>query len=269
MKKDADGKIVPDLAESYTVSPDGLTYTFVLKDAKFQDGQKITSDDVLFTIKAAIDPILKSPERIKWSGIAVQAVNEKTVSFTLKHAYAPFLQNAVLGILPKHLWSKISYENWAYSDLNTKKAIGAGGYQIKTISQNSSGIPDSYQLKSVSINKDATPRIRLITIHFYPSEAALVDAFKSGSIDTAGGIDPKNAALLAKNGAHVLQSKLPRVFGLFFNQSQAKIFTDSRVRQAIDLAIHKDRIVADVLKGYGSGCRPPRRARAVGRARAI
>lgn len=252
MKKDQTGAIIPDLAESYTVSDDGLVYTFKLKDASWDDGEKITSDDVLFTIKSALDPILKSPERVKWSGVLVQAPDANTVTFTLKHAYAPFLENAVLGIIPKHVWSKIPYENWSYSDFNTKNAVGNGYYKMGSISQSSNGIPNYYTLKNAHL-KDTTPAlIDSITIHFFANEETLIAAYKNGTIDTMGGIDPENAKKLEKTGAHILQASLPRVFGLFFNQSQAKIFTDSKVRQAITLAINTDEIVKNVLFGYGT-----------------
>ena len=66
-----------------------------------------------------------------------------------------------------------------------------------------------------------------------------------------GGIDPKDAVTLAKQGAIVMTTPLPRIFGLFFNQSQQKIFADAKVRQAISIAINKDAIVNDVLYGYG------------------
>jgi peptide/nickel transport system substrate-binding protein len=53
-KKDSRGEIVPDLAENYTISPDGLTYTFTLhSDAVFHDGTPVTTDDVLYTITEA------------------------------------------------------------------------------------------------------------------------------------------------------------------------------------------------------------------------
>ncbi len=252
MKKDLNGEIVPDLAESYTVSNDGLVYTFKIKEATWHDGEKITADDVLFTIKSALDPMLKSPERVKWSGILVQSPDANTVTFTLKHAYAPFLENAVLGILPKHVWGKIPYENWAYSDFNTKNVVGNGYYKISSISENSNGIPNYYTLKNAK-PKDTEPAlINSITIHFFANEEQLIAAYKQGSIDTMGGIDPENAQALEKTGANILQAPLPRVFGLFFNQSQAKIFTNAKVRQAITLAINSDAIVKNILFGYGT-----------------
>jgi len=68
-KYGTDGKIVPDLAESYEVSNDQLTYTVHLKkDVKWHDGEAFSSDDVLFTIQAVQDPAFKSPLRQNWAG---------------------------------------------------------------------------------------------------------------------------------------------------------------------------------------------------------
>ena len=252
MKKDSTGTLVPDIAESYTVSDDGLTYTFKLGKANFQDGTPVTADDVLFTIQSAHDPLLKSVERVKWEGVQAKAIDATTISFTLKESYAPFLQNTALGILPKHIWSKIPYENWSYSDRNTKTVIGDGFYKVTTISQNASGIPDSYQLTLVRPKSGPYPKIDSIKLSFYANESELVNAYENGDIDTLGGIDPENAEKLRARGATILSTPLPRVFGLFFNQSQAKIFTDSAVRKAISLAINKDSIVTQVLKKYGT-----------------
>ena len=252
MKKDATGALVPDIAKSYVVSDDGLTYTFTLGKSVFQDGTPVTADDVFFTIQSAHDPLLKSAERVKWEGVQAKVVDPQTISFTLKDSYAPFLENTILGILPKHIWSKIPYENWSYSDHNTKTAIGNGFYKIATISQNTSGIPDSYTLSLVKPKEGVSPKIDAIKLSFYANENDLVSAYENGDIDTLGGIDPDDAQKLHARGATILSTPLPRVFGLFFNQSQAKIFTDSAVRKAISLAINKDTIVTEVLKQYGT-----------------
>ncbi len=124
MKENADGTLVPDFAASYEISKDNLTYTFTLKDAKFHDGEPITSADVVYTVISAQDAQLKSPKRIEWQGVSVKTPDEKTVSFTLNAPYAPFLSSTTIGIIPKHIWSNIPYENWNYSDYNTKNIIG-------------------------------------------------------------------------------------------------------------------------------------------------
>ena len=251
IKENADGDLVPDLAESYTVSPDNLTYTFKLKKAYFQDGQILTADDVLFTIQSAVNPTLGSSERVSWEGVSVKVIDPQTITFTLKQPYAPFLENMTLGILPKHIWQNIAYDNWIYSTNNTTNVIGSGWYKISNISQTTSGIPEYYNLSLYTKVKDGAPLIDTIITKFYSSEKTLIEAYNSGDIDAMGGIDPKDANLLSKKDAVIMTTPLPRIFGLFFNQSQAKIFEDSKVRNAIRIAINKDTIVKDVLYGYG------------------
>jgi peptide/nickel transport system substrate-binding protein len=257
MKTDANGDLVPDLAKSYTVSPDGLTYTFILKGATFQDGTPLTSDDVLFTVTSAQNATLKSAERVAWLGVLAKAPDAQTVTFTLKQPFAPFLASTTLGIMPKHIWSTIPYENWSYSGYDGKDAIGNGLYKVRSVAQNSSGIPTYYELTAVKTSDGLSPRITTVRIHFYASEDTMIAAYKAGDIDTMGGIDPANAAALKMSGARIMTAELPRVFGLFFNQSQAKIFASVSVRKAVALAVNKDKVVDSVLYGYGTADTSP------------
>ena len=73
-KYDPDGKLVPDLAESFELSDDKLTYTMHLKkDVKWHDGEPFSADDVLFTIQVIQDPAFKSPLRQNWQGVGTEA----------------------------------------------------------------------------------------------------------------------------------------------------------------------------------------------------
>ena len=257
MRTDATGALVPDLATSYTVSPDGLTYTFTLGDAKFQDGTPVTSDDVVYTVTSAQDATLKSAECVAWQGVLASAPDAHTVTFTLKQPFAPFLASTTLGILPKHIWSTIPYANWAYSDYNTTKAIGEGSYKVSSVKTDSSGVPTYYDLTAVRAKGSDLPMIEDVRLHFYASEDALMTAYKTGAIDALGGIDPADADTLQKSGARVMTAELPRVFGLFFNPSQAPIFADPIVRKAVSMAIDRDEVVKTVLDGYGSPATSP------------
>ena len=121
MKKEPDGKIIPDLAENYEISPDELSYIFNIKEnAYFQDGIPVTADDVEFTVNHIKDPLLKSPKRVNWEGVTVQKINDKTIKFSLKQKYFPFLEIATLGIIPKHLWGELTTEQFNFSDFNTQ-----------------------------------------------------------------------------------------------------------------------------------------------------
>jgi peptide/nickel transport system substrate-binding protein len=77
-----DGSLTPVLAERYEIGDDGRTYTFTIREeAVFHDGVRVTAEDVLFTIEKAQDPLLKSPKRPNWEGVAVEALDERTVVF--------------------------------------------------------------------------------------------------------------------------------------------------------------------------------------------
>lgn len=244
-----EGDYTPDLAQSYTISDDGKTYTFILrKDATFHDKTPVTSEDIIFTILKAQDPALKSPLRANWDGVVVDAPDARTVVFTLKSPYAPFIKNLTLGILPKHLWQNVSDEEFSFSNLNTS-AIGTGPFRITGIARTPSGIPASYTLKPFSHYALGEPYLGQITVRFYQSEPALVNALQGGEIEAASELSPSSIAELSN--FNILRSPLNRVFGVFFNQNQSEVLRDVDVRNALNLAVDRDALVKQVLGGYG------------------
>ncbi|MEK7558301.1 MAG: ABC transporter substrate-binding protein [Patescibacteria group bacterium] len=251
MKKEPSGKLIPDLAENYEISPDGLSYLFNIKDdTYFQDGTPVTADDVEFTVARVKDPLLKSPKRVNWEGVLVQKVSDKTVKFVLKQKYFPFLEIATLGILPKHLWKELTPEQFNFSDFNTK-GVGSGPYEITAVQKNSSGIPNYYELRAFSKYALGKPFIDKIVFHFYSSEGELITAFDNGIVSNINSIEAKGASVLKESGYRIERAPLPRVFAVFFNQSQNQIFTDKAVKKALAKAVDKERIVNEVLYGYG------------------
>jgi peptide/nickel transport system substrate-binding protein len=251
VRRQSDGTYIPDLAESYTVSTDGLNYTFIIKsDAKFHDGVKVTSDDVIYTINKIKDVATKSPRRIGWDGITVEKVDDATIIFKLKQPYISFLDNMTIGILPMHIWNNVSASLFNISPYNIK-AIGSGPYKIKSVSKNNDGIPDKYVLRNFTDFTLGVPNISNITIKSYSNEKDLIQALIDGSVSQASGISPKNADLVKKNSI-INTASTPRIFGLFYNSTKNKIFADSNVIDAFNYALNKQEIVDQVLNGYGT-----------------
>lgn len=251
LKAVPEGGLRNDLAESYSISDDGLTYTFVLRDdIYFHDGKKVTTDDVEFTIQKAQDAFLKSPRRSNWDGVRVEKINEKTIQFTLKQAYSPFIQNTTLGILPKHIWKNVDNESFPFSTFNTTP-VGSGPYMIDSFTTSDSGLPAEYKLQSFKKYALGKPFVDTLVLKFYTNEKNLLDAFQNRDIESVNSISPQNVALLRKTGAKVLTPPLPRVFGVFFNQSQAPVLVNKEVRLALDSVLHKDQMIQEVLSGYG------------------
>ncbi|MES2203268.1 MAG: peptide ABC transporter substrate-binding protein [Patescibacteria group bacterium] len=244
------GDYVPDLASSYDISPDGKTYTFYLRpNATFHDGTAVTAADVVFTIQKTQDPGLQSPLRADWDGVDVAAVDEHTVRFTLKAAYAPFIENTTVGILPKHLWQGVSDEEFPFSELNTQP-VGTGPYKVASIAHSQGGIPSAYTFSAFPKYALGEPYLPTLTLHFYQSESALTSALQSGEVDAASGISPANLPPIA--GETIQTAPLNRVFGVFFNQNQSELLRNKDVRVALDSAIDRTDLVSSVLGGYGT-----------------
>lgn len=252
VRRTPDGSFIPDLAESYRISPDGLTYTFIIKKkASFHDGKEVTADDVLFTINKIKDPLMKSPRRNGWDRINIEKLDDKTIVFKLKQPYLSFLDNMTIGILPKHIWQDEEGAQFNISPFNIK-AIGSGPYKIKSVLKNKDGLPQEYNLKSFANFTLGTPNINNLKIISFPNEKDLVDALMNGSIDQAGSISPKNAKELEKNSYIINKASTPRLFGLFYNSTNNKIFADANVVKAFSYALNKQGIVDQVLYGYGT-----------------
>ncbi len=248
MRKNINGALILDLAEKYEKSENGLTYTFTLKNnLYFQDGKPVTSDDVVFTINKVKDSIIKSPYKVNWDGVNVEKIDEKTVKFILKQPYASFLENATLGIMPMHLWDNSPME---LNDANTNP-IGSGPYIVNSIGKQSSGIIDYYKLVPFKKFILGEPYIENIDLRFYQNEDSLIKALNNKEVEGVGSIAPANAKILKEKNYQVESLVLPRVFGLFFNQNQNQLFIDKTIIKSIDQTIDKDRIVSEVLLGYG------------------
>ncbi len=257
MRATPEGKIIPDLAEEYEVSDDGRIYTFTIKKGvTFQDGTPVTADDVVFTVTMAQDPMLKSPRRASWDGVAVEKINENTVRFTLPQPYAPFIENTTLGILPKHLWKNVPVEQFPFSKINIEP-VGSGPFSVSKIKRNSYGFPTLYDFSPFKAYALGTPFISSLKIKFYTNEDKLIQAYEQGEIDSLSSISPTRANILRQNGARTLTTPLPRVFGIFFNQNQTDLFIDKSIRKALALATPKKQIVDEILKGYAIAINSP------------
>jgi len=257
VRKDPNGNYIPDLASSYTISKDGLTYTFkIKKNIKFQDGAKINADDVVFTINKLKDPLIKSPYQSDWNGITVTKEDESTVKFILNQPYISFMDNMTVGILPKHVWENVSIPEFNLSSLNID-AIGSGPYEIQSVIKNGNGFPSEYILKRFNNFALGLPHIKYLKIISFANEQDLIKAMSSHSVDQAGGISPNNARILKKAGYTIHVTTLPRMFGIFFNSKNNPILGDESIIKAMDKVLDRQEIVNQVLNGYGKAIHDP------------
>lgn len=251
LKSNGNGKYENDLTESYQITDNGTVYHFVIKDnAYFHDNKKLTSDDVIFTFNKILDPIIKSPKRANWEGVAVEKVSDKEFKFILSKPYAPFLEALTIGILPKHIWENVSSEEFPFSEFNINP-IGSGPYKVEKISRNSGGIPTTITFSSWNKYALERPKIKSVILKFFQNEIELYKAYQEQSVDSIVGLSPVDARQLTSNKSLVEDIALPRVFGVFFNQNIAPVFLNSEIRTALNQAAPKKQVVDEVLYGLG------------------
>ena len=97
---------------------DGETFRLRLKDdLKWSDGERITSDDIIFTIKTIQDPEYRSPLRPDWVGVDVEKLSDLEVIFKLEQRSAVFENKLSLKIIPSHIWKDISRKTFLFQDI--------------------------------------------------------------------------------------------------------------------------------------------------------
>ena len=194
MKVNSDLEIEPDLAESYTISKNGLIYTIKLKPSIFfHDGHPLDAEDVVFTFQTILNPktntVRRSNYQINGKNIRFESIDSLTVKISLPEPFSPFLTNLTMGILPKHL---LENEDINTSDFN-RNPIGTGPFkfvdwrpsQYVKLERN-----DQYFYKKAKV-----PGILMKII---PDKNTARISLQKGEIDIEGGVQAKDVTLLEK-----------------------------------------------------------------------
>ncbi len=251
LKHDASGRIVPDLAESYSLANDNKSYEFTLRDnLKWPDKVPLTVDDVIFTINLIQDTRYQSPLRNNWQGVKLEKIDDRHLIIHLPVEYEPFLESATLGILPQHLWSNIQPQNFLLSQLNTKP-IGLGQYELRKITKNAAGLIRSMELAPNPYYPQPA-HISTLTLRFYDDQPSLIEAFKRREVEGLSLTSTLEKESLKSRNITFYDLNLPRYFAVFFNQDQSPALAELDVRKALSYATDRQNIVTDILKNDGN-----------------
>ena len=241
----ADLTVQPDLAESWTVSPDGKTYTFKLRAAKFHNGDALTSADVKFTFDRILN-VDGSVARSLFTDIDhVDTPDDRTAVFVLKQpnvTILPYMASANASIVSQ----KVAQANG--NDLSKKEAtIGTGPFKL------SEWVPDNFML--LEANKDyflqGLPYLDAVRINVVPDQAGLVAALRTRAADMAIIEDARAAQSLRQEEGITLDARPSPNYNLLFINTARKPFDNQMVRQAISYAVDRQQIVDAVALGEG------------------
>jgi len=246
-----------DVSDTITSEKDGRAWNIRLKENIFwSDGEKLTSDDVIFTVEKIQDSESKSPLSPGWRGVSVQRISELELRFELDVPYTFFRRNLKdLYIVPKHLFAETPVANWRLSRYNLQP-IGSGPYAFDSYESRADGFITAYRLKANNHSVAGQPLITSFNFEFFPNADALLHAFNGGQIDGFADFDPGDINRI-KRTFEEYDFSLPNYYGVFFNQNQSLPLQDEKVRTALDNAVDRGYILNNVLKGKGRVSRGP------------
>lgn len=246
LKYDQNNQLVPDLAESYSVSASGLTYTVRLKpNLTWHDGQPLTSADVVYTYQTIQNPDAQSPLQSSWQGITITATDAQTVTIKLPNALAAFPYNLTTGIVPQHILGKTEPADLRSSDFNTIKPVGAGPFSWQAIEANGDdldAIQQQIALKPFDKYALGKPKLNEFTVQAYANKDQLIDAFTDGKLTGVSGLNEVPKQIKDMSSANIMNIPLNAANMVFF-KTTAGVLSDRQVRQALVQSADVDKIV--------------------------
>ena len=246
---DQQGRVVPDLAERWT-APDGLVYTFTLRENQFwHDGKPVTIDDLLFTIEMMQNPdspILPDLAEL-WRSVTVEPVDEHTVRLLLDEPFAPFLDFTTIGLLPKHIWQDVPPSELLTSPLNLRP-VGNGPMQATLTSA------QFIRLEHNPYSSEDIPMVSALEFHFYPDYPSIYAAYTEGELDGVSQVMQSDISLAqARTDMQLFSAPLSTYVGVVFNLQNPDVpfLQDAIVRRALYHALDREQLLHDVVGGHG------------------
>ena len=156
------------LLSVYDASSDGRIFNLKLKEGlKWDDGEPLTSDDIIFTIRTVQNPEVNSPFLKSWQGVAAERGSELQIKLTLPLPYVFFKNNIErLPIIPKHIFGGIPTENFRLSDYNLEP-VGSGPYKFESFTKRKDGFITRYHFVPNENYSGKEPYIKDFYFNFF------------------------------------------------------------------------------------------------------
>jgi peptide/nickel transport system substrate-binding protein len=233
---DETGHLQGDLARRITTDDSGKVYTVKLRsDAKWHDGTLLTARDVAFTVNLIKDPETRSPLRINWQDIKVEAVDDTTLKFTLPAVYAAFPHALTFSVVPRHILANVE-PGAVRENTYSQSPVGSGPFRFRLL-QNASSIDNTYKIVHMTGNEDyykGAPLLSRFEVHSYQSSEEILRALRTGQVTAAANLSGADISQVDTNVYSVADQPIDSGVYALFN-TEAPITKDKTVRQALRL----------------------------------
>ncbi|MGB9846126.1 MAG: ABC transporter substrate-binding protein [Desulfotomaculales bacterium] len=242
-KFDENNEAVPDLAKSWAISPDGLIYTFDLRnDVKWHDGQPFTAEDVKFTLDKVLDPKTNTPLQEEFEQIkSVEVIDPYKIKITLKKPFPPLLEKLSMGVIPKHL---LEGKDINTADFNSNP-VGTGPFKFKEWKKGS-----SFTVAANDIYYGGRPKLDKVIFKFLNDPNVRLVQLETGEIDLAY-LEPDQLKRAEQNSNIKIYQVPTADYRVMMYNFRDPLWQDVRVRKALNYAVDRQAIVDGILHGKG------------------
>ena len=246
---DSSLQIVPGLAETWSVSEDGLTWTFDLRDGvTFHDGDALQASDVVFSINRIKDPAVASPRADDFAVVTqMTAPDADTVVITLSEPFSPLLSKlaASLNVIVSE---DVVAENGDLQEV----VVGTGPFRfVEYLPQTRMVLERNDEFWGMDADGNQLPFLDGITFQFYPDATARTTAIQTGNADLIEYVPAADVEVLrADPNVEVVGGLSANFRSIYFNVERPP-FDDVNVRRAISYAIDEQAVVDLALFGTG------------------
>lgn len=235
----------------------GLTYTFTLRNAKWSDGTPVTAQDFVFAWQRTVDPATKSTQANMYSGIknaddiragkkpatdlGIKAINDKTLEVTLEHPIPYF--NSLLNNVAFFPQPAKKVKAWgAKYGTKSQYTLSNGAFKSKGWT----GTGDKWtEVKNTTYWNKKNVHLTQIDVQVVKDTNTALDLYRTGKLDDANLTGQLAAQQKGKTG--YVATKRARTYFLELNENKVPAFKNTKIRQAISMAINRDSFVKNVL----------------------
>jgi peptide/nickel transport system substrate-binding protein len=249
---DSKQRLRPALARRFEVSDDGLVYTFQLRqEVKFHNGDRFTAQDVVKTWEMIVNQDLPAWSRLGWEKIKdISVPDSQTIVVTTTEIYAPFLANIAAGAFNNGVISPVRQLKKAperFVREFSRRPVGTG--PLRFVENDG----DVVVLERFRDYWGSPAKLSRVVVRLFPDHDAQLEALRRGEIQIAGRLGtPSHNVLpeaLAIDGVTVLE--FPGLTWGHLDLKHISFLRETAVRQALDYATPKERIVKEILGGRG------------------
>ncbi|ADO76358.1 ABC transporter substrate-binding protein [Halanaerobium praevalens] len=231
-------KIVPGIAKDWTISNDGLSYTFELREGVlFHNGQELTAEDVKYTYQRILDPAYGSGLRAKIKSIKeINIINDYKIEFVLEQPYSPFILGMTFGIVPKEYAEKVGEEKLG------RNPIGAGPFKLESWETGNQMVLTAY-----TDYWDKEPNIKRLIIRSIPESATQAMELRSGGIDFGVNLDVGQLDSFTDNPDYQVKSAAGAGINFLGFNFEMGPTEERKFREAVLQAVPFDQIIPQIF----------------------